>query len=77
MTNRADEGSRRSRGPKDYHLPAGHYSRFSLVDIINVVEAVRCSTKNVADIIEDTSKGKLEVGRKVDFIVLNDKGKVP
>lgn len=42
----------------------------------NVAEAVRCVTENVADMMGDTSRGKLEAGRKADFVVLNDGGEV-
>ncbi|KAH0259155.1 Metallo-dependent hydrolase, partial [Aureobasidium melanogenum] len=42
----------------------------------NVAEAVRCVTENVADVMGDTSRGKLEEGRRADFVVLNDEGEV-
>jgi N-acetylglucosamine-6-phosphate deacetylase len=42
----------------------------------NVAEAVRCVTENVADMMGDKSRGKLEAGRKADFVVLNDEGEV-
>jgi len=41
-----------------------------------MAEALRCVTKNVADIIGDTGRGKLKAGRKVDFIVLDSKEEV-
>lgn len=42
----------------------------------NVAEAVRCVTENVADFMGDTTRGKLEEGRRADFVVLNDEGEV-
>lgn len=41
-----------------------------------VAEAVRCATENVADFMGDTERGKLEVGRRADFVVLSDDGEV-
>jgi N-acetylglucosamine-6-phosphate deacetylase len=42
----------------------------------DVAEAVRCVTENVADLMGDKTRGKLEEGRKADFVVLNDEGEV-
>ncbi|CAD0111398.1 unnamed protein product, partial [Aureobasidium uvarum] len=42
----------------------------------SVAEAVRCVTENVADLMGDKSRGKLEAGRRADFVVLNDEGEV-
>lgn len=42
----------------------------------NVAEAVRCVTENVANMMGDGSRGKLEAGRRADFVVLNDEGEV-
>lgn len=41
-----------------------------------VAEAVRCATENVADFMGDAERGRLEVGRRADFIVLGDDGEV-
>jgi len=41
-----------------------------------VAEAVRCATENVADFMGDTERGKLEVGRRADLVILNDDGEV-
>ncbi|GAB7352817.1 hypothetical protein MBLNU459_g3432t1 [Dothideomycetes sp. NU459] len=41
-----------------------------------VAEAVRCVTENVADMMGDATRGKLEAGRRADFVVLNDDGEV-
>ena len=41
-----------------------------------VAEAVRCASENVADFMGDTERGKLEVGRRADFVVLSDDGEV-
>ncbi|KAL1305091.1 hypothetical protein AAFC00_002024 [Neodothiora populina] len=42
----------------------------------NVAEAVRCVTENIADFMGDKSRGKLEAGRRADFVVMNDEGEV-
>lgn len=42
----------------------------------SVAEAVRCVTENVADLMGDETRGKLEAGRRADFVVLNDEGEV-
>ncbi|PPJ54146.1 hypothetical protein CBER1_01050 [Cercospora berteroae] len=39
-------------------------------------EAVRCVTENVAGLMRDETRGKLEVGRNADFMVLDDEGNV-
>jgi N-acetylglucosamine-6-phosphate deacetylase len=41
-----------------------------------IAEAVRCATENVADFMGDSERGKLEVGRRGDFVVLGDDGEV-
>jgi N-acetylglucosamine-6-phosphate deacetylase len=41
-----------------------------------VAEAVRCATENVVDFMGDDDRGKLEVGRRADFVVLGDDGEV-
>jgi N-acetylglucosamine-6-phosphate deacetylase len=41
-----------------------------------IAEAVRCATENVADFMGDTERGKLENGRRADFVVLSDSGEV-
>ena len=43
---------------------------------IGVEEAVRCVTENVADAMGLVDRGKLEVGRRGDFVVLSEDGKV-
>lgn len=42
----------------------------------NVAQAVRCVTENVADLMGDKTRGKLESGRRADFVVLDDDGNV-
>lgn len=41
-----------------------------------VAEAVRCASENVADLMGDEDRGKLEIGRRADFVVLDDEGQV-
>ena len=41
-----------------------------------VAEAVRCVTENVAELMGDKTRGKLEAGRRADFVVLNEQGEV-
>jgi N-acetylglucosamine-6-phosphate deacetylase len=41
-----------------------------------IAEAVRCATENVVDFMGDTERGKLEVGRRADFILLSESGEV-
>lgn len=43
---------------------------------IGVEEAVRCVTENVADAVGLRDRGKLEVGRRGDFVVLQEDGTV-
>lgn len=42
----------------------------------NVAEAVKCVTENVSDFMGLQDRGKLEAGRRADFVVLNDEGEV-
>lgn len=42
----------------------------------NVAEAVQCVTENVADFMGDETRGKLEAGRRADFVVLDDDANV-
>lgn len=39
-------------------------------------EAIRCATENIADMMGDQTRGKLEEGRRADFVVMNDEGEV-
>lgn len=41
-----------------------------------IAQAVRCVTENVADFLEDDTRGRLEIGRRADFVVLNETGEV-
>lgn len=41
-----------------------------------LAEAVRCVTENVAEMMGERERGKLEVGRNADFVVLGDDGEV-
>ncbi|KAI9873072.1 MAG: hypothetical protein M1830_000862, partial [Pleopsidium flavum] len=41
-----------------------------------LAEAVRCVTENIADMMGEQERGKLEVGRRADFVVLDDDGEV-
>lgn len=43
---------------------------------IPLAQAVRCVTENVADAVELKDRGKLEVGRRADFVVMSDEGLV-
>lgn len=43
---------------------------------IPIEEAVRCVTENVTDAMGLVDRGKLEVGRRGDFVVLNQNGTV-
>ena len=43
---------------------------------IPVEEAVRCVTENVATAMGLGDRGKLEVGRRADFVVLDEEGSV-
>ncbi|KAK5722805.1 hypothetical protein LTR15_006038 [Elasticomyces elasticus] len=42
----------------------------------SVVEAVRCVTENVAGLMGEEGRGKLEVGRRADLVVMGDGGEV-
>lgn len=42
----------------------------------DVAEAVRCVTENVANMMGDDTRGKLEAGRRADFVVMNDEGEI-
>lgn len=42
----------------------------------DVAEAVRCVTENVANLMGDATRGKLEAGRRADFVVMNDEGEI-
>ncbi|KAI9690860.1 MAG: hypothetical protein M1822_008479 [Bathelium mastoideum] len=42
----------------------------------SLAQAVRCATENIADMMGDTTRGKLEEGRRADFVVMNDEGEV-
>jgi len=41
---------------------------------ISIAEAVRCVTENVADAMGLQDRGKLEVGKRGDFVVLDEEG---
>jgi len=41
-----------------------------------VAQAVRCVTENVADMMGLTDVGKLEQGRRADFVVLSEEGEL-
>ncbi|PIB01737.1 putative N-acetylglucosamine-6-phosphate deacetylase [Cercospora beticola] len=41
-----------------------------------LAEAVRCVTENVAGLMRDETRGRLEAGRRADFVVLDDAGNV-
>jgi len=43
---------------------------------IGIEEAVRCVTENVAAAMGLEDRGKLEVGKRGDFVVLSEDGKV-
>lgn len=42
----------------------------------SVAEAVRCVTENVVDLMGDETRGKIEAGRRADFVVLDDEANV-
>ena len=42
----------------------------------SLAEAVRCVTENAAGMMGERERGKLEVGRRADFVVLGDGGEV-
>ena len=37
-----------------------------------VAEAVRCVTENIADFMGEQSRGRLEIGRRADFVLLDN-----
>lgn len=39
-------------------------------------QAVRCVTENVAELMSESKRGALEVGKRADFVVLNEDGHV-
>ena len=41
-----------------------------------IAEAIRCATENIVDFMGDVDRGKLEVGRRADLVVMNDDGEV-
>lgn len=43
---------------------------------LKVEQAVRCVTENVADAMGLTDRGKLEAGRRGDFVVLDGSGSI-
>ena len=42
----------------------------------SLAEAVRCVTENIVDFMGERSRGRLEVGRKADLVILDDEGHV-
>lgn len=42
----------------------------------NLAEAVQCVTENIADLMAENKRGKLEPGRRADFVILNQEGEV-
>lgn len=42
----------------------------------NLAEAVQCVTENIADMMGDSKRGRLEPGRRADFVVLDQEGHV-
>ncbi len=42
----------------------------------SLAEAVRCASENIAALMSDEERGLIEEGRKADFVVLSDGGKV-
>ncbi|KIW15713.1 N-acetylglucosamine-6-phosphate deacetylase [Exophiala spinifera] len=40
----------------------------------NLAEAVQCVTENIADMMGENKRGKLEPGRRADFVILNKDG---
>lgn len=42
----------------------------------SVAEAVRCVTENVAELMSDDMRGRLEAGRWADLVILDDEGNV-
>lgn len=42
----------------------------------DVAQAVRCVTENVAEMMGERTRGRLEAGRRADFVVMDDEGYV-
>ena len=42
----------------------------------NLAEAVQCVTENIADMMAENKRGKLEPGRRADFVILDQNGEV-
>lgn len=42
----------------------------------NLAEAVQCVTENIADLMGESKRGKLEPGRRADFVILDPAGHV-
>ena len=42
----------------------------------NLAEAVQCVTENIADMMSESKRGKLELGRRADFAILDGHGRV-
>lgn len=42
----------------------------------NLAEAVQCVTENVADMMGESKRGRLENGRRADFVIMNVDGEV-
>lgn len=42
----------------------------------SLAEAVRCVTENVVDFMGDGTRGKVEAGRRADFVILDESGEV-
>lgn len=42
----------------------------------SLAESIRCVTENVADMMGLDDRGRLEEGRRADFVVLNDEGEI-
>ena len=42
----------------------------------SLAEAVRCASENIAALMNDDERGLIEEGRRADFVVLSDEGKV-
>ena len=42
----------------------------------NLAEAVQCVTENIADMMDESKRGKLDPGRRADFAVLDEEGHV-
>ncbi|KIX06318.1 N-acetylglucosamine-6-phosphate deacetylase [Rhinocladiella mackenziei CBS 650.93] len=42
----------------------------------NLAEAVQCVTENIADMMGESKRGRLESGRRADFVILDQEGQV-